>query len=66
MGAQMNGSQEQEFEQYIHEQLDEIQSDLNKWGAGEQFGHDPDHNELVIHYIQIGAAQRYAERKRRT
>ena len=66
MGAQMNSSQEQEFEQYIQGQLCEIKSDLNKWGAGEQFGHDPDHNELAIHYIETGAAQRYAERHNRS
>lgn len=65
MGAKMNGSQDQEFEQYIQGQITEIQSDLNRWGAGKDLGHDPDCNELVIHYIKSGGARRYAERHNR-
>ncbi|OHA83746.1 MAG: hypothetical protein A2481_00600 [Candidatus Yonathbacteria bacterium RIFOXYC2_FULL_47_9] len=67
MGAEMNGSQdqEQELEQYIRGQFNEMQSDLNKWGAGEEFGHDPSCEELAIHYIKSGGARRYAERHNR-
>lgn len=61
MSAKMNGSQDQELEQYIQGQLGEMQSDLNKWGAGEEFGHDPNCEELAIHYIKSGGARRYAE-----
>ena len=65
MGAKMNGSPDQEFEQYIQGQISEIQSDLNKWGAGEEFGHDPNHDEMALHYVKSGGARRYAERHNR-
>ena len=65
MGNQLQGSQDLDFEQYMQGQMAEINSDLNKWGAGEEFGHDPDHNERAIHYIRVGAAERYAERHNR-
>lgn len=60
MSAKMNGSRDQELEQYMQGQLNEMQSALNRWGAGEEFGHDPNNDELAAHYIRSGGARRYA------
>lgn len=39
---------------YVVAQLKEINSPLNEWGAGEEFGHEPDQLERLLHYIHCG------------
>lgn len=65
MGAQMNGSHEQEFEQFMQEQRAEIESDFNRHVTREKFGREPTPYELAMNYIETGGAQRYAERHNR-
>lgn len=48
--------------EYLRSQMDEIESALNRWGAGEEFDHDPeDRNERWLHYIHVGRAFDMAE-----
>lgn len=49
------------LEEYLSLQMTEMQSPLNRWGAGLTFGHDPDDNELAEHYVSCGASDRFRE-----
>lgn len=45
--------------EYMLAQLDEVDSPLNEWGAGEEFGHQPNLVERVEHYIRCGRAEQF-------
>ncbi len=60
MGAQMNGSQEQEFEQHHQEQLSQIFSDFNRHITTEKLGRTPTDNELLWNFIYGGGAKALA------
>lgn len=47
-----------EFGRY---QIALITGDENRWFTGERVGHDPTERELVNHWIDSGAAARFAE-----
>ena len=44
------------LDEYVKVQQTEVESSLNRQGAGEQFGHTPTRNELWLHYIACGRA----------
>jgi len=39
------------FQLRVVVQTKEIDSDLNRWGAGERFGHNPSDDEAAAHFI---------------
>ena len=44
------------LKEHLGIQGQEINSSLNEWGAGEEFGHKPTDTEKMIHYINSGRA----------
>lgn len=60
MGAQMNGSQDPEFEQHHQEQLAQVFSDFNRHITTEKLGREPTDNELLWNFIHGGGAKALA------
>ena len=51
---------EEELRKSIEEQREIVLCDpVHRWYAGERFGHDPEPNELWIHWAESGAAEAY-------
>ncbi|OGY52524.1 MAG: hypothetical protein A3J59_04265 [Candidatus Buchananbacteria bacterium RIFCSPHIGHO2_02_FULL_56_16] len=44
---------------YAAAQLEEIDSPLNEWGAGQEFGHQPDRLERLLHYINCSREKQF-------
>ncbi len=49
------------LDEYLAKQKEIILSPENMWYAGERFGHKPNENEAVMHYIECGAAEKFAQ-----
>lgn len=49
------------LDKYLAKQREIILSPENTWYAGERFGHEPNENEAVMHYIECGAAEKFAQ-----
>lgn len=43
-------------------QIEEAQSDENRWYAGEDLGRPPTDREALMHYIKHGGAEEFARR----
>lgn len=66
MGALIHTPPDPDFERFMQEQKEEIESDFNRHVTREKFGREPTPYELAMNYIETGGAQRYAERHNRT
>jgi len=53
------------LEAYINEQVEEINSDFNRWVTAEKLGRDPTRTELAANYIKTGGAKRHAQKHNR-
>lgn len=51
----------EEFRHFSAEEMDEIKSDLNKWGTGLEFGCEPDLPHEAIHYIKTADGSLYCK-----
>lgn len=60
MAAQMNGSQDPEFDKHHQEQIAQIHSDFNRHVTREKLGREPTDNELAMNFILNGGAKRLA------
>ena len=45
--------------EYLAAEFEEINSSLNEWGAGQEFGHPPDDFERSLHYIHCRRAEEF-------
>jgi len=50
------------LDDFVREQLEEMQSPFNQWVTGEEVGHEPSHNELAEHYIKHGGAAAFRKK----
>lgn len=49
------------LEEYLDEQRKEILSPLNRHGAGQVLGREPNEDELAHYYVQCGASDRFRQ-----
>ncbi|PIZ99564.1 MAG: hypothetical protein COX77_01080 [Candidatus Komeilibacteria bacterium CG_4_10_14_0_2_um_filter_37_10] len=49
------------FRQYLDLQIQEALGPENMWFTGEEVGHEPNHFEAFQHYVDSGAAARFAQ-----
>lgn len=49
------------LDEYMRLQRELICSPENRWFTGEEVKHDPDENELVMHWLRCGAGTRFRE-----
>ena len=50
-----------ELEQQNAEQFELAHSDDNRWFTGEEVGHDPTDDELLMHFALYGGGYQYRE-----
>ena len=41
--------------------VEEILSPFNRWVTGQEIGHEPNHNECVLHFIDYGGVERFRQ-----
>lgn len=50
-----------EFRRFSEEELREIESDLNRWGTGLEFGCEPDLPHEAVHYVRSADGSLYCK-----